>query len=501
MKRIPISAVIVIRNEGKRLREYFEHLKPYVDEFVVADQCSSDNSVEICKEYGARVFITKNWGFSEPDKEFILKQIKNDWAITLDPDERFDNAILTQLQQIINKAEDNGCDGVCFNVHFILDGYKIDSLSGAMQERIIKKGVRCHTKIHSNYMLFNPMHVNLPQYHFKYSDDTKEKELKRLDFQTDLGKDKTIVKNLKMTEELNSHILHTIEYNKNVVSDILQFPKKVIIETSVNCNSNCIMCPNHKIKRINRDMDNDLFNKIIDQCVGKDVEEIHPFMHGEPFIVTDIFDKMQYINDKLPNTKIVLFTNAGLLDEDKSKKLLKIKNIESITFSIDAFTEDTYKRIRRNMDFNQVKTNILKFLELNKSSENPIKTCVSMTISNYNENEYIDYHNYWKDKVDYIDGHRCTGRNKEIETFGDIANISHFKQIPCSILFNTMCITTDGDVTMCCEDFTPLVKLGNVFETSIEQVWNSSRFNEIRQKHIVHKRYELDVCKDCNVCM
>ena len=97
--KIPISALMVIRNEGAILREYFEHLKEYVDEFVVADQCSTDNSVEICKEYGARVFRTKNWGYCEPDKEFILKQIKHDWAITLDPDERFSTEILKNLQR------------------------------------------------------------------------------------------------------------------------------------------------------------------------------------------------------------------------------------------------------------------------------------------------------------------------------------------------------------------------------------------------------------------
>ena len=497
---IPISAVVIIRNEGSILREYFEHLRKYVDEFIVVDQCSTDNSVEICKDYGAKVFITKNWGYCEPDKEFALRAIKNNWAITLDPDERFSWEVLDNLQNIVADAEKNECDSIEFKIVQVCDGYKINTFDNTYQIRLAKKGIRCSTRIHSNYVGVRIMRVNLDQFHFKHSTDHLEKETNRiaLEIPNDV-REKMIDKGIRLKKELASLKENTKIVHNTYKSYVPSFPTQLIIETSINCNANCIMCPNKKIVRT-REMSFDKFKILIDQCVGKGVEEIHPFMHGEPFIVKDIFKMMKYINDTLPFTKIVLFSNGGLLDESKAKELLKISNIKSITFSLDSMNEQTYHTIRK-LNLKDTLVNIDRFIKLNNESNHKIPVGVSMTISEYNEKETSSFKSFWKDKVDFIDTHRCTGRNKEVELYAPFILKAHLKQIPCSIIFKTMCINTEGNVSMCCEDFTPLCSIGNVFETSIEQVWNCDKFNEIRTKHLTHEKDKLDVCKDCEACM
>jgi len=215
-----LSAVIVIRNESKNLRAYFEHLMPFVDDFVVADQCSTDNSVEICKEYGARVIRTHNWGYSEPDKEFILNKAKNDWVITLDPDERFSWKILANLNQIMNMAEEGNHDGISFKVHFSLDGYTIPSLSGMLNERIIKKGVKCGTRIHMNYAPTNLLSLDFEQFHYKYSEDTLNKENKRLKLQDERIQNCTITKNNKMMSEFDHLKSLDAEKIKNTITEV-----------------------------------------------------------------------------------------------------------------------------------------------------------------------------------------------------------------------------------------------------------------------------------------
>ena len=497
---LPISAVIVIRNEGKILREYFEHLKDYVDEFVVADQCSTDNSLEICKEYGAKIFQTANFGYSEPNKEFVLNQIKNEWAITLDPDERFSNRILHNLDTILRVLNDGGYDSAEFKVKFFMDGYPIKSLSDMKQIRIVRKGTRCATRMHSNYIGFKPLYIDEEQFHFKHLEDHMQKEDERVELTPiESIKSSTVIKNNIMQQELERLQNITEEFNKNFVSYCRTFPKEIILETSINCNANCIMCPNHKVKRINRNISDELFKKVIDQCIGKNVGAIHPFMHGEPFVVPDIFDKLRYINEKLPDTEIVLISNGGAFTEDKARELLTIKNIRSLTFSIDAINPETYAKVRRGLDYNTTFNNILTFLGLNKVSDNPIKTAVSMTISNYNINENKEFYDFWVDKVDHVDRHRCTGRNKEVMFYGDEDSRIHFKNVPCKILWDIMCINTDGNISMCCEDYQPEVIIGNVNNQSIEEIWNSDKFNTIRRLHLEHKKDLLLVCKDCDV--
>lgn len=497
-----ISAALVIYNEGKILRGYFDHLKDYIDDFVVADQQSTDNSIEICKAYGARVFKTKHWGYSEPDKEFIAKQAKHDWVIVLDPDERFDQRFLKSLPEILQLADNQRCVGIELPVYFILDGYQMELLNGRKQIRIVKKGTKCSTRIHSNYGAIPSLLVNVPQYHFKTSEEHFREEKDRINLNIhNRIKSRTIVQNIKLKKELEDKKRKTIEFNKNFKSDIYKFPKHILIESSVNCNANCAMCPNDELKRKNKEMPHSLFKKIIDQCVGKDVEEIHPFMHGEPFMVKDIFEKMKYINDKLPTTKIIIFTNGALLDEEKSKKLLKIKNVKEITFSLDAYTEKTYKKIRKGLDFDKTKANIFNFIKLNNESPTRIPTSVSMTRSIQNQHEVIPFGKFWISKVDKIDVHRCTGRNKEVPLFGDDLIKEHFKEMPCNSVFNVMPINTDGEVVMCCEDAMAKVVIGNVNEQSMVEIWNNDKYNTIRTAHIEHRKRDLPICKDCNASM
>src|SRR5699024_5070579 len=50
-KEHKITLSMIIKNEEKRyLKKCLEHAKKYVDEFVIIDDCSTDNTVEICQD-------------------------------------------------------------------------------------------------------------------------------------------------------------------------------------------------------------------------------------------------------------------------------------------------------------------------------------------------------------------------------------------------------------------------------------------------------------------
>jgi hypothetical protein len=48
-------------------------------------------------------------------------------------------------------------------------------------------------------------------------------------------------------------------------------------------------------------------------------------------------------------------------------------------------------------------------------------------------------------------------------------------------------------------DTTSSVKLGNVRERSIEQVWTGHVLKDIRDKHIDGRRAEVEICDGCTV--
>ena len=121
--------------------------------------------------------------------------------------------------------------------------------------------------------------------------------------------------------------------NSNSHSDI-EIPRLVAIETTNRCNARCKFCPNNSLARDRRVMDDDLFKKIIEDCKEFELPAIEPFLQGEPFVDPKILDRLAYINDNLPNTKLRLYSNASALTPQKSDALREL-NVDKLFISLN----------------------------------------------------------------------------------------------------------------------------------------------------------------------
>ncbi|HII16619.1 TPA: glycosyltransferase [Candidatus Woesearchaeota archaeon] len=83
-----ISACLVIHNEEKVIERCLESLYGVVDEIIVVhDGPCSDRSLDICREYGAKVFIEPHLGEAEPHKAYSYTKASNEWIFEIDADE------------------------------------------------------------------------------------------------------------------------------------------------------------------------------------------------------------------------------------------------------------------------------------------------------------------------------------------------------------------------------------------------------------------------------
>ena len=53
-------------------------------------------------------------------------------------------------------------------------------------------------------------------------------------------------------------------------------------------------------------MEIDLFRRIVDEAAEHDVHRISPYLMNEPLMDRDMFEKIQYINQKMPRCKVVV---------------------------------------------------------------------------------------------------------------------------------------------------------------------------------------------------
>jgi tetratricopeptide (TPR) repeat protein len=96
-----LSLCAIVKNEEAALPQCLSSVKDIVDEMVILDTGSSDRTVEIAKEFGARVYHFE-WcnNFSTARNE-SLKYVRGEWVLVLDADEVLVPEIVPALKQAI----------------------------------------------------------------------------------------------------------------------------------------------------------------------------------------------------------------------------------------------------------------------------------------------------------------------------------------------------------------------------------------------------------------
>lgn len=96
-----ISAAIVSFNEAEKLEKCLQSIKDFVDEVVVADLGSNDDTKKVCEKFGAKTFDHKHVSFVEKVRDFSISKTTNEWILVLDPDEQISDELKIRLKEII----------------------------------------------------------------------------------------------------------------------------------------------------------------------------------------------------------------------------------------------------------------------------------------------------------------------------------------------------------------------------------------------------------------
>ena len=93
-----VSACLITRNEEHNLPRALASLAGVVEEIIVVDSGSTDRTVEIAREHGAKVF-TRAWTNYAEQKNFAAAQAAHEWIFSLDADEELSTALQGALRK------------------------------------------------------------------------------------------------------------------------------------------------------------------------------------------------------------------------------------------------------------------------------------------------------------------------------------------------------------------------------------------------------------------
>lgn len=103
MSRIALSVIVITKNEAHHIEACLRSV-PFADEWIVVDQCSTDDTVARARALGARVEVTPDWPGFGPQKNRALALARGDWVLSLDADEHPDAALAEAIRHAVQSG-------------------------------------------------------------------------------------------------------------------------------------------------------------------------------------------------------------------------------------------------------------------------------------------------------------------------------------------------------------------------------------------------------------
>ena len=96
-KSFPITAYTLTYNEGKQIRATLESIR-WADEIIVVDSFSTDDTLDIARDCGARILSEEFRGFGDL-RNRALDAASHDWVFSLDADERCTPELAAEIRR------------------------------------------------------------------------------------------------------------------------------------------------------------------------------------------------------------------------------------------------------------------------------------------------------------------------------------------------------------------------------------------------------------------
>jgi radical SAM protein with 4Fe4S-binding SPASM domain len=278
------------------------------------------------------------------------------------------------------------------------------------------------------------------------------------------------------------------------------FPPIIIVAVTNLCNMACIHCA-HPIIKKDADYRGTFMKPEIHTRL---VEQVKPF-RDQLWVFRYAADGESMMHpqflDFVEETKaagigpVDLTTNAMNLTEESMRRLL-LAPIDVIDVSLDAYTKETYEKIRLKGKFDQVVANLKRLIEMRDELGSPTKIMTSIIKQKEALEEVEAFEQFWGQYVDEV---IIRGLNSDL----GIVNVSEtyfdddLNRWPCHQFWKRITLNHDGDVRFCVEDWRNTGLTGNIMDTSIEEMWKGPLYQELRERHMSGRWNDVSMCEKC----
>ena len=183
---LPISLCMIVKNEEHFLEDCLKSVRDLVAEIVIVDTGSTDRTLKIASNFGARIFSYKWDDDFSAARNLGLKQAKNPWILYLDADERLHAAYHDVIRQAIASGS---ADAYYLNVRSAVRGVLGNAPHVQSYPRLFRKipGVKFVGRVHeqitpslqAHQAKFTILPVEIEHLGYAQSDEILKKKIER----------------------------------------------------------------------------------------------------------------------------------------------------------------------------------------------------------------------------------------------------------------------------------------------------------------------------------
>lgn len=269
------------------------------------------------------------------------------------------------------------------------------------------------------------------------------------------------------------------------------------LEVTNACNHRCVFCPNVDSSRKKTMMDFELAKRVIKECadfLGRD-RKICFHMNGEPLLYKRLPELVVYAKE-LGYEYSFITTNGSVAKPELLAELFEA-GLDSIKFSINAGSRETYKKIHGADDYDNAINALIFSHRYRKEHGKNFKIFVSCvgTKENYDELEaFQELAAQYCDEVVFY--YPCAYAGQKIEKakelYCDLSalpiksfEIKHTS--PCAVLWNSINVTCEGYLALCCSESDNRLIIEDVNHMGIKEAWLGEKMTAIRAGHLEGK--------------
>lgn len=284
----------------------------------------------------------------------------------------------------------------------------------------------------------------------------------------------------------------------------VESPFAAYVEVTTACNFKCVYCA-HAIspKYLEpQNMELDAFKQVIDK-LGRFPQKLKTFVFvgiGEPLLHKDIARMVRYVKEAGLAERVEITTNASVLTNELSDKLIDA-GLDYLRISLQGASTEQYKETSGvDIDFDRFVRRIRYFYEHKKNTQIYVKYLDMMAKSSEDSRRI---HEIFGDVCDEIAVNTLIPIFKEVDFSRfdcDSKKTVHGgermeKVEVCPKPFYMLQVKVNGEIIPCCGNEPPF-DAGNAFSDDIVDMW-MTKIRKFQIQMLKHKRRSNRMCAEC----